>query len=120
MVGTAVVGGGVALAKVVALSLVRVAANPLPVNLVEVSGLKDSAGDDALADGGLAFDVDAAEEDVLVGGDSGGVGLLLDGEDGALFVVLEASAGELLEGAAGALGEVASDDAAEGRVGGAG
>jgi hypothetical protein len=104
---TAVVGGGVTLAEVVGLDLVVLATEPLPVNLVEVSRLEDDAGDDADTGGGLQLDVETAEEDALVAGDGRGVGLGLDAEDGALVVVVEAGAGQLLDGVAGTGGEVA-------------
>jgi hypothetical protein len=103
----AVVGGGVTLAEVVGLDLVVLATEPLPVDLVEVSGLEDDAGDDADTGGGLQLDVETAEEDALVAGDGGGVGLGLDAEDGALVVVVEGGAGQLLDDVAGTGAEVA-------------
>lgn len=112
----AVVGGGIALGEVVGLGLGVVGTNPLPVDLVEVVGLEDDASDDALLGSSLHGDVDAAEEDVLVGHDGGGIGALGDGEGGAVAAVADAGAVEVVEGIAGALGEVAGDDAAKGRV----
>lgn len=119
---TAVVGLGATLAEVVGLNLGGVAADPLPINLVEVVGLKNEAGDDTLAEGGPHGNVDLTEEDVARAGNGRSIRLLLDGVDGAeLVVVLESSADHVLEEAVGALGEVDVDDfLADGLVIGAG
>lgn len=84
----AVVGAVVTLAEVVGLDLGVVAANPLPVDLVEVVGLEDDGGDDTLAGGGLDLAVKLTEEDVVVGGLGGGLLLVGDGEDGTLGAVV--------------------------------
>lgn len=64
MVHATVVCGGVALAEVVSLDLGDVAAEPLPIDLVEIVGLEDEGGDDALAVRGLQDNLDTTEEDV--------------------------------------------------------
>lgn len=87
VVGTTVVGAGVTLAEVVGLDLGVVTTDPLPINLVEIIGLKDGAGHDTLALGGLDDDIDTTEEEVVVGADGGGVALLLNNEVGTLGVV---------------------------------
>lgn len=112
-----VVGRGVALAEVVGLDLGGIAAEPLPVDLVEVVGLQDEAGDDAGAGGDLDHGLDGTEEQVLGGGDGGGVGLRGNGELGALGgVVVERGAISKREVLAGALPEVNGDLTAKGRV----
>lgn len=94
----AVVGGHVALAEVVGLDLGVVAAEPLPVDLVEVGGLEDDGGDDADSRAGLELDIDAAEEDVLLQGDGGGLAFPVDVEEGAVVgVVGEVGASEVVE-----------------------
>lgn len=121
VVGTTVVGGGVSLAEVVGLDLGGVTTKPLPVNLVEVVGLQDEAGDNTLTSAGLQGNIDLAKEDPLVGLNRGGLGLLVDGEDGTLSVVVgEGGTVELLEEIVGALGEVNRGGGAESRVVGAG
>jgi hypothetical protein len=64
VVHAAIVCGGVALAEVVGLDLGGVAAEPLPIDLVEIVGLEDEGGDDALAVRGLQDNLDTTEEDV--------------------------------------------------------
>lgn len=89
--------------------------------LIEIVGLQDEGGDDTGTSSGLDNDIEATEEHELLGAHGGGVGLLLDGEDGTVLVVLELGAIELLEDGARALGEVAVDAVlAEGRVSRAG
>lgn len=118
---TTVVGGGVALGEVVGLDVAIVTTNPLPVDLIEVIRLEDSRGNNTVTLGSLDLNVDAAEEDVVLGSGGGSVADLLDGEDGALVVVLGGGAVEVVEGRALALGEVAVDRVlAKGRVGRAG
>jgi hypothetical protein len=116
VVATTVVGRGVALAEVVGLDLGVVAADPLPVDLIEVVGLEDDAGDDTRTGGGLDLTVELAEEDVVVRGLGGGLLLVGDGEDGALLaVVLDGGAGEGVEVLVTlGLGEVDGDGLAEG------
>lgn len=87
LVGAAVVRGGVALAKVVGLHLVDVAAQPLPVDLVEVVGLEDHAADDAGSGRGLDDGRDGAEEHVELGLHGRGVARLGDGEGETIVVV---------------------------------
>lgn len=108
---TAVVGLGATLAEVVGLNLGVVAADPLPIDLVEVIGLKDEAGDNTLAEGGPHGNVDLAEEDVAGASNGRSIGLLLDGVDGAkLVVILDGGADHVLEEVVLALGEVDVDD----------
>lgn len=116
---TAVVGAVITLAEVVGLDLGGVAAEPLPVDLVEVVGLQDEASNNASSDGRTAPDVDLSEEEVLLAGDGGGVALLLDGEDGAVVAVGQGGAVSEREVLAGALGEVDLDVLGEGLVIGA-
>lgn len=121
VVGTTVVGRGVTLGEVVGLDLLGITTNPLPVDLVEIVGLEDQAGHDTLTGGCLDLDIEAAEEDVLSGGDGRGVALLSDLEVSTLSVVRELSSRELRESRARALGEIAVDQVlSEGRVSGAG
>jgi hypothetical protein len=89
-------------------------------HLIEIVGLEDSAGDDTLAGGGLADNVDATEEDVLAGADRRSVALLQDLKVSTLVVILDGGSLGLLESRALALGEVAGNRAAKGRVGRAG
>lgn len=115
---TTVVGGGVALAEVVGLDLLVVTANPLQVDLIEIIGLENSAGNNTSTLGSLNGDIDTAEHDILVGLDGGGVGSLLDLEDGTLSVGLDVGTLKSLELLAESLGEVAVDLlVTEGRVG---
>lgn len=107
--GTTVVGGGVALAEVVGLDLLVVTTNPLQINLVEIVRLEDSAGNNTSTLGSLNGNINTAEHDVLVGLDGGGVGGLLDREDGTLSVGLDVGTLKSLELLAEALGEVAVD-----------
>lgn len=87
LVGAAVVRGGVALAKVVGLDLVNVAAEPLPINLVQVVRLQDHAADDAGSGGGLDHGGDGAEEDVELGLHRRGVTRLGNGERETIVVI---------------------------------
>lgn len=121
MVDGTVVGGGVTLAEVVGLDLGIVTTNPLPIDLVEVVGLKDGAGDNSLSLGSLDNNVDSAKEDVVVCSDGGGIALLVDSEQGTLAVVLEAGSNHAMEGIAFTLCEVTVDlVVTKGRVGRAG
>jgi hypothetical protein len=88
VVCTAVVGGGITLSEVVGLDLGGVATEPLPVDLVEVIGLQNEAGDNTGTGRGSDGDVNLAEEDVLGARDGRGVALVLDGEDGTELVVV--------------------------------
>lgn len=119
---TTVVSLGAALAEVVGLNLLVVAADPLPIDLVKVIGLKDEAGDDTLAEGGPHGNVDLAEEDEAGAANGGSVGLLLDAVNGAeLVVVVDGGADHVLEEGVLALGEVDFDNLlADGLVIGAG
>lgn len=117
---TAVEGGVVALGEVVGLSLRVVGANPLPVNLVEIVRLENSRGDNTGALGSLDLDIDATEEDVLAGHDGGSLGLLSNGEDGTLALVLDRGALQVVESRALARAPVTVDlVVAKSRVGGA-
>lgn len=121
VVDGAVVGGGITLAEVVGLDLGVVTTNPLPIDLVEVVGLKDGAGDNSLALSGLDNDVDSAKEDVVVCSDGRSIALLVDNEPSTLAVVLEVGSNHAVEGVAFTLCEVAVDLViAKGRVGRAG
>ncbi len=94
-------------AKVVGLDLLRITTEPLPVDLVEIVGLQDKAGDDTSSEGSPHSDVDLAEEDVLVGGDGGGIILARDAEDGTEGgIVGKLGSISNLEEVARALGEV--------------
>lgn len=97
VVHAAVVCGGVALAKVVGLDLGEVATEPLPINLVEIVGLEDEGGDDALASRGLQDNLDAPEEEVPWRLDRGCIRLGVDNELGAICTKLQAGAIELSE-----------------------
>lgn len=117
---TAVKGALSIAAKIVGLGLIGLESNPLPVNLVEVGRLENKRSDNTGAGSRLDLDVDVAEEDVLVGLESRGLLNGLDGEDGAVGVVLDVGAGNGLDGVASA-GEAARDLAlSEGRVSRAG
>lgn len=120
VIHSTVVGGGVALAVVVGLDGSVVAADPLPVDLVEGRGLEDEGGDDAAAVGGLHDHLNLAVEDVPFRLDSWGVGLLLDHELGALRGVLEGGTWEGEEVLGGSLGEVDVDAGTEGNLSWAG
>lgn len=109
MVDSAVVGGGVTLAEIVGLDLGIVTTNPLPIDLVEVVGLKDGAGDNSLTLGGLDNDIHSTEEDVVVCPDGGSIALLVDNERSTLAVVLEGGSNHAVEGIAFALCPVAFD-----------
>ena len=112
----AVVAGGVVLAEEVGLDLGVDAAQPLPVDLVEVVGLEDEGADDAGARGSPGDDGDGAEEDVLVGAHGRGLVGLCDDEVGAIGIVGDGSASRGGKEVAGALGEVDLEGGAEGRV----
>lgn len=88
-----VVGSGISLAEEVALDLVGVAAEELPVNLVQAVRQQHGGGDDALARGGLDLPLDVSEHDVEVRGQLGGVEPLADGQAGAVFAVRGRAAG---------------------------
>lgn len=109
MVDGAVVGGGITLAEIVGLDLGVVTTNPFPIDLVEVVGLKDGAGDNSLALGGLDNDIHSAKENVVVCSDGGSIALLVDNERGTLAVVLEAGSNHAVEGIAFTLCPVAVD-----------
>jgi hypothetical protein len=96
-VATTVVHLSAALAEVVGLDLGGITAEPLPVDLVEVVGLESHRGDDTDTSRGLENDIDLAEEDVLAGGDGGGLAFGGDGEESTVVGVV----GEL-----GAVGDV--------------
>ena len=120
VIHSTIVGGGVALAVVVGLDGSVVAADPLPVDLVEGRGLKDEGGDDAAAVGGLHDHLDLAVEDVPFRLDRWGVRLFLDHELGARGGVLEGGAWEGEEVLGGSLGEVDIDAGTEGNLSWAG
>lgn len=117
---TAVKSAVVALAEVVGLDLLGVAADPLPVDLVEIVGLEHERGHDALSVGRLHHDLDAAEEEVPVRLHGGGHLLGGDVELDTLAGVLQGRAGELEEVARLARGEVDGLGGAESEVIGAG
>ena len=95
--GTAVVGGGLTLAEVVALHLLVVGAEPLEVDFVEVVGLHDHGADDADARRGLHHHLDVPEHEVPVGREGGRVAGLGHGQMRAVGVVTGATTGgELL------------------------
>lgn len=86
--------------------------------LVKIVRLEDGRRHDTSTGSGLDHDIDAAEEDVLASADGGSLGGGADGEDSAVAVVAEAGAGQRVEGAARALGEVTVAAVfAKGRVG---
>lgn len=120
VIHSTIVGGGVALAVVVGLDGSVVAADPLPVDLVEGRRLEDEGGDDAAAVGGLHDHLDLAVKDVPFRLDRWGVGLLLDHELGASRSVLEGGAWEGEEVLGGSLGEVDIDAGTEGNLSWAG
>lgn len=84
----AVIGRCVALAKVVGFHLGRRAANPLPVNLVQVVRFENGARDNARAWGGLHHYGDHTEENVPVGLHGGRIAGLCDGVGGAVGVIV--------------------------------
>ena len=87
----AVVGARYTFSEVIRLDspggLGEVVAGKLPVDLVEVIGDEDDAGDDALAGGGLSDNVDFAEEEVVGCPDVGRVRGLVKGELSAVGAV---------------------------------
>lgn len=92
----AVVGGCVALSKVVCLNLGCGAAQPLPVDLIEVVRLENGRGYDAGAWCSLHHNGDDPEEDVEVGLDRRGITRLGNGVDGTIGVVVgESSVGDV-------------------------
>ncbi len=64
---TPVVGGGLALAEVVALGLVGVPTNPLPVNLVEIVRLQHGTADDSNPRSWLDLKFNVPKHDVPFG-----------------------------------------------------
>lgn len=109
-VATTVVAGNAALAEVVGLHLGVVAADPLPVNLVEVVRLEHDAGHDAGTGGDTDLDVELAEEDVGTALSRGGVTLLLDRVERALVLVVgRVRSGEIVDEVALARAEVMVD-----------
>lgn len=74
--GSAVETVGVSLSKVVALDQGIVAAQPFPVNFIQVVRLQYCAADDALARGGLDHELDMSEHDVPLGVEQGRIALL--------------------------------------------
>ena len=84
--------------------------------LIEIIRLQDRGGNDTVTGSSLYSYIDLSKEDVLSGADGGGVGLSVDGEDGAVVLVGQLGAISLLEGRASTLGEVACNSLAEGRV----
>ena len=106
-----IVGVGATLAKEVGLDLGGVAAESLPVDLIEVVRLEHEAGHDTDATSSAHGHIDLAEEDVLLGADGGRLLLVGDGENGAeVLVILQGGAIGRLEEAVGALAEVDVDD----------
>lgn len=120
MVHSTIISRRVSLSIVVGLNRLVVAADPLPVHLVEGGGLEDEGGDDTLAVGGFHGHLDFAVEDVPFGLDRGRVGLLLDDKLCALVAVLEGGAWEGKEMLGCSLGEVDIDGGTESDLGWAG
>lgn len=87
-IGRTVVGGGVAFAKVVGLDLGGSAAEPLPVDLVQIIRFQDGTGHDTGTGGRLHHDRDDAEEDVKVTLHGGCVTGLGDGVGGSVGVIV--------------------------------
>lgn len=79
-----VVLGEVALGEDVGLDLVGLGTEELPVDLVTVLGHEDDGADDAAAGGSLHLNIDAAEEQVLIGEDGGGLLGLVEAEESSL------------------------------------
>lgn len=117
VVDGAVVAGSVALAEEVALDGSVSAAEPLPVDLVQVVRLEDERAHDALAGGGPGGDGDLAEHDVLRGADGGCISGRIDDKFGAVRGVGHLGGiGESPE-TVGALGEVGGQGGAKSCVG---
>lgn len=107
VVGSTVVGGSITLAEVVGLDLGCVTTEPLPVNLVEIVGLQNEAGNNTLTGASTNSNVDLAEEDPLGALDGGSIRLLVDGENSTVGTVeVDGSTGKLLEKIVLALGKV--------------
>lgn len=102
----AVVAGGVALAKVVGLNLGILAAEPLPVDLIQIIGLDNYTADDTGSGGSLHEDLGAAEEEIPRRLDSWGIALLVQGELSAISAVGDVAGGDGPGIVVGALGEV--------------
>jgi hypothetical protein len=77
------------------LAIVVCAAEPFPVDFVEVVGLQDGGRDDARARGGLEVERHAPEEEVPVGLDGRVVAGFTDGELRACRCVLHVPCGDL-------------------------
>lgn len=82
--GRAIIGRGVALSEEVALNMAIVGTQPFPINLVEIVGLQDEGADNTSAWGSLYLRLDLAKEDVFRGADRWRIGLLINGELGAV------------------------------------
>lgn len=86
--GTAIIGAGVTLAKVVSLNLSIIASKPLKIDFVEVIGLQDGTADDSGSGGSFDCVFNPAKHDVEVRLDQRAVALLGDRERGAISRII--------------------------------
>jgi len=87
MVDSTVIGCCVSLSEVVGLYSRRVSTKPFPVDLIKIIRLHHKTADDTSTVGCLRYDLDITEEDVVIAGDRGGVGLGVDDEFGTVVAV---------------------------------
>lgn len=86
-VGSTVVATSVAFAEVVGFDLGGVAAEGLPVDLVQVVGLKHNRAHNTSAGSSLQCHLDSTEKEVVRSLDGGSIALLGDGESGTIAAV---------------------------------
>lgn len=86
-VGSTVVATSVAFAEVVGFDLGGVAAESLPVDLVQVVGLKHNGAHNTSAGSSLQCHLDSTEKEVVRSLDRGSIALLGDGESGTIAAV---------------------------------
>ena len=89
MVDDAVIGGCVSLAVEVGLDLSIVATDELPVDFIQIGGLKHNTRDYASTSACFHGHLNLSEEDEEIGGDGGSLTRLLDCEDGAITAILD-------------------------------
>ena len=93
MKGTTIVAAGVAFAEVICLHLSIVAAQPFPINLVQVVGLQDSAADNTRSRRGFNRVLDSTEHDVPARLDQGPITLFGDCEGSSIGAIVGDSPG---------------------------
>lgn len=117
MLSPSIVSGRVTLAEVVCLHLVVVTTYPFPVNLIEITRLKNDGSNHALAGTCHQLHVNTAEEDVLLTGDGGSLLVVFDGEEGTLVAIVDSGSRIVVESIAFAFCEIAFDRiSSQGRV----